>query len=154
MTLPTPPGASLSGDRRSQEKRLANPPSFPVVLLGGFTEGGEFARKQGADLAFFRVLMPGLDAANERAVKGELALKHGRHHCPWQAEILAYVSGRGVGVTELPWAVDKDDEAAWESEWLALLASAKADSDALNRKQLILWLLTTRAFTARAFTAR
>ena len=69
--------------------------------------------------------MPGLDAANERAVKGELALKHGRHLCPCQAEICAYVAVRGVGVTELPWAVDKDDEAAWESEWLALLASAK-----------------------------
>ena len=90
-------------------------------------------------LSFVFTMAP-LDAGSERAVKGELAIKHGRHSCPCQAEILAYVTGRGVGVTELPWAVDTNDEAPWESEWLALLTSAKPDADALDRKQIILWL--------------
>ena len=84
--------------------------------------------------------MAPLDAGSERALQGELAIRHGRHKCPCQPEILAYLAGRGTGITDLPWAVDKDDETSWEDEWRALLASAKPASDALDRKQLILWL--------------
>ena len=69
--------------------------------------------------------MAPLDAGSERALQGELAIRHGRHKCPCQPEILAYLAGRGTGITDLPWAVDKDDESSWEDEWRALLASAK-----------------------------
>ena len=79
--------------------------------------------------------MPPLDAGSERALKGVLALKHGRFHCPCQSEIVTYASKRGAGVNELPLAVDKSDEVAWEAEWLALLKSAKPDCDALDEKR-------------------
>ena len=38
---------------------------------------------------------------------------------------------------EIPFTVDKDDEQAWEDEWIAALESATSDKcDKLDRKQL------------------
>ena len=52
------------------------------------------------EVEFAFVSMP-LDAENERALAGELARKHGRHTCPCQPELRAFLVSRGVGVTEL-----------------------------------------------------
>ena len=82
-----------------------------------------------------------LDDASARVLRGLLAEKGGRHTCPCQTELCAYLVARGRPVGEIPFTVDKDDEKAWEEEWIATLESATSDAcDKLDRKQLIGWL--------------
>ena len=82
-----------------------------------------------------------LDDASARVLRGLLAEKGGRHTCPCQTELCAYLVARGRPVGEIPFTVDKDDEKAWEDEWIATLESATSDAcDKLDRKQLIGWL--------------
>ena len=76
-----------------------------------------------------------------RALNGLLDEKCGRHICPCKGELSTYLVARGRPIGEIPFTVDKDDEKAWEDEWIATLESATSDScDKLDRKQLIGWL--------------
>ena len=83
----------------------------------------------------------------KRALAHDLGEKHDRFKpaadtAEW---ILNYCVARGRGVPNLPWAVDKDDEAGWELEWrtlyqVAAAAMAGEDPDKVEELLLIKWL--------------
>ena len=82
-----------------------------------------------------------LDAAGKAAVERAFALKYGRYTLPAdvQSGLTDYFAAKGRGVTDLPFTIDKDDEASWEQEWIAYLKSA-GTFDAADEHLLVAWL--------------
>ena len=75
------------------------------------------------------------------ALDAALALKHGRFQLRLENRrmLREFWAGRGEGLTDLPWDVDKDDEATWEGQWRSIASDAGIDS-ASDVFTIIAWL--------------
>ena len=82
-----------------------------------------------------------LDATAVAALKALLAESHGRYRlaADVQESLADYFKQRGRGVMDLPWDVDRLNDAAWEREWQAYL-KASGIADEAEMLLLIEWL--------------
>ena len=90
----------------------------------------------------FLSLLAMAPSAAELALEAEFAIKHGRYALSKpliRDKLIAYWSGRGETLVDLPLDVDNDDVTSWEGEWKAMAASAGV-ADAVDQNRLIGWL--------------
>ena len=82
-----------------------------------------------------------LDATAEAALKAVLAESQGRYRLAADTSeaLVTYFKARGRGVMDLPWDVDRLNDAAWEREWRAYLRAAGVTDEA-EALLLIEWL--------------
>ena len=94
-----------------------------------------------------------LTPAATAALKAELSVRHGRFSLNKSLIVnvlVNFLAGRGEGINDLAFDVDRDDEDAWEAEWRQIATSAGVN-DPLDRDRLVYWL---RARSRPANSAR